>query len=403
MLKKSFTPLSLSIFLIFLSLIIRPAYASPPWLTVGFYARYNVKFAFFQPITSLENPYAPQSSYSANFGNGSFVWKVEKIENNVVLMKINFSIVGIVVDSMEKEVPLWSEVEFSRSFHILVDVNSRFILNASSVSPLYFPYWIPIGTKEGEELFIGHQKLENFWLIGKFYLCGADIDTGLKKFHGSDILFMTTHNRTEDTGRFLPLFDAFYDRESGLLIALVGTEPLSLKFLDTRIIVRPIEMVLDRFGIEPVSNAVDNNPSTMPSISISGIVAPSEIEVGKEFELNLILFNNGTVNTGNLVVLLSSLNGNFITLSGREVLVENINPLENREVKWRLMLHSEGECRLRLSILKDSIMLSQKDLVIKGRRPRFGGVELLMTISIILILVLALLVALLKRRRKRDV
>ncbi|MEM2057640.1 MAG: hypothetical protein QXO76_05275, partial [Thermoproteota archaeon] len=255
----------------------------------------------------------------------------------------------------------------------------------------------------GEELFIGHQKLENFWLIGKFYLCGADIDTGLKKFHGSDILFMTTHNRTEDTGRFLPLFDAFYDRESGLLIALVGTEPLSLKFLDTRIIVRPIEMVLDRFGIEPVSNAVDNNPSTMPSISISGIVAPSEIEVGKEFELNLILFNNGTVNTGNLVVLLSSLNGNFITLSGREVLVENINPLENREVKWRLMLHSEGECRLRLSILKDSIMLSQKDLVIKGRRPRFGGVELLMTISIILILVLALLVALLKRRRKRDV
>lgn len=398
--RKRFT-LFLTLF-IFSSLIITPTYASPPWLTVGFYAKYKLRLADFQPIISLEDPHNPEFSYFGMFGNGSFLWKVEKIENNVALIKVNFSIIGFDFS----EGPMERMVELSRSFHILVDVNSRFILNTSDVSPLYFPYWIPIGTREGQELFIGHQKLENTWLIGKFYLCGMDIDTGLKRFHGSDLLFFDTYNMTRVYKGYLPFFIGFYDKETGLLIALIGTEQLSLKFLNIWLIDSMGEMVLDEIGIEPVSSTAYNdsstNPLVAPSISISGIVVPPEVEVGKEFELSLILFNNGTANTGNLRALLSSSDGNFKTLSDREVLVEGINPLENREVKWRLALQSEGECHLRLSILKDNITLLQKEIVIKGRHHRFGGVELLMIIPII-ILVLASLAALLKRRGKRSV
>lgn len=393
--------LTFFIFLIPLSLIIRPVYASPPWLAVGFYAKYNVKLANFQPIVSLENPHAPEFSYYGRGGNGSFLWKVEKIENNVALIKVNFSIVGF--DFSKIETP---RVELSRSFHILVDINSRLVLNTTGADSLYFPYWIPIGTKEGEEFFIGYQKLENTWLIGKIYLCGMDIDTGFKNFHGNDILVLMTYNMTKVFKGVLPIFDGFYDRESGLLIALSDTEQLSLKFLNIWITapLGPVGgMVLDRFGIEPVNNTVDNNLSIMPSISISSIVMPPEVEVEKEFELDLTLFNNGTVNTGGIRVLLSSLSGKFITLSNREVLVENISPLETREVKWRLALQSEGECRLRLSILKENITLLQKELIIKGKYSKFGGVELLMIILTILILVLTSLIALLKRRKKRDV
>jgi hypothetical protein len=366
--------------------------ASPPWLTVGFYAKYTVKLANFQPIINLENPHDPEFGYYGRFGNGSFLWKVEKIENNIALIKVNFSIVGF--DLSKREAP---KVEISRSFHLLVDINSRLILNTTDTDPLYFPYWIPVGTKAGEEIFLGHQKLENFWLVGKFYLCGIDVDTGLKKFRGSDLLVLITENMTKVHRGFLPIFYGFYDRESGLLIALSDTEQLSLRFLNIWI-TSPDGMVLDRIGIEHVSNV---DTSTSPSISISGITAPSEVEVGREFELDLMLFNNGTVNTGNLMVSLYSLNESLLTLSDREVLVENISPLENKEVKWRIMFQSEGKYLLKLNVLKDNIVLLQKELIIKGKHPSFR-VALFMAIPIIFILVLISLV-LLRRRRKKDV
>lgn len=397
--QKKFYSLFLTLLISF-PLIIRPTYASPPWLIVGFYAKYNLRLADFQPIISLEDPHNPEFSYFGRLGNGTFIWKVEKLEKNIALIKVNFSIIGFDFS----EGPMKKKVELSRSFHILVDINNRFILNTSEVSPLYFPYWIPIGTREGEEFFMGYQKLENTWLVGKFYRCGMDIDTGLKRFRGSDLLFFTAENITtiEVPKGYLPFFDGFYDRESGILIALIGTEQLSLKFLNIWIINSMEEIMLEEFGVEPVSSTAYNdsstNPLVTPSISILGIVVPSEVEVEKEFELSLMLFNNGTINTGNLRVLLLSLNGNFKTLSDSEVLVENISPGETKEVKWRLTLRSEGECHLRLSILKDTTLL-QKDLVIRGRHPWFRKAELFIVIIPILF-VLILLTSLGRRRRK---
>ncbi|MBO3842014.1 MAG: hypothetical protein FGF48_06310 [Candidatus Brockarchaeota archaeon] len=408
--KKSISFLPF-LFLVFPLLISPyPVYAYPPWLKAGFYAKYNISTMIIEFISDLTDPYFPKTEgscyddyyYHYGYVNGTFFWKVEKIEGKNLLLKVNFSLRFRLINN--------SYGEISKSFHLLVDMGTRLILNTTDSDLLYFPYWIPIGTKVGDKAFLGHQRLENTWIVGEFVPWGGeDIITGWKKFSNNDVILLVTKNQTGFTRRnpliFLaPVFNAFYDKETGILINLMGCEPLLLKFFNIYIDTYVGIMVLDSIGVEPVSNVThDHDSSATPNISVSGIKVPSQIEVGSEFELSLTILNNSTTVIEGLRVLLSCLNGNIKILSSEEVLIGSMQPEETREARWRLLLQSEGEYTLRYSILKDDVKLLEKDLVIEGKLSLLQRVKLFMIIFPIFGFVLVTIALLRRRNKTRNV
>jgi len=394
------------IFLLFWSLfsiISSPVYASPPWLTEGFYAKYNIESATFIPIESFKDPYNPQFTYIIENVTGTFFWKVEEIRGSSAVITVNFSVKG---DAINLKSGKFTHVNLSRSFHLLVDINSRFILNTTRTDPFYFPYWVPIGTKAGEEVFIGHQMLENTWIIGKFYPYGGEtIYTNWKSFSKNDVIFLCTDNMTGfrhlNPYVFLsPTFNALYERETGILIK-IDFEPLITRFLNIFANIPFPEMVLDHIGIEPVrtTNSSSMKPlQTSSNILVSSIIFPSHVEVGKEFELSITIFNNSTLRTGSLKALMYPLNRSVSVLSAKEIEIGELRGLESREVKWRIMLQSEDEYVLRFEVVDDNTVLLEKNITVKGKLSHLKGEWLFLGITIALIIALSSIV--LWRRRR---
>jgi len=369
-------------------------YASPPWLTVGFYAKYSIVNAYvsFFNVSDPFNP-IPIGSLSLSDANGTLFWKVEKIEGNYALIKINISVVGKYWNAT-----LSAEMtgSFSRTFHLLVDVNSRFILNTTKDDPFYFIYWIPIGTKINETTFIGHYKFMNSWIVGKFYGYGYNdfIETNWKKIYKDDVITLFTENETStyhpEPGRTYmpPVFELLYDKKTGILIQILK-DPLLLRFLSTEInafvtlkdITEEIHftngtvktrrlrsyILIDSIGNEPVYESSKNESSKVNevhSILISSFLAPPKIEAGKEFELSVTILNNGTVDENNLNVLLRTTNESIKFISSKEFLINSIQPKESKEIKWKVILLSEGKYILDFNVVKNETTLAQKTFVI---------------------------------------
>ncbi len=400
-------------------------YASPPWLVVGFYAKYsivNADFSYFENFTKFVLkkgfPYA----------NGTLFWKVEKIEGNYALIKINISIVGGYYD--------WKD-NFSRTFHLLVDVNSRFILNTTKEDPFYFTYWIPIGTKEGEKTFLGHYyEMEtklNFWFVGSFGSCFPEfyVETNWKKFHGNDLIFLSAKNETrseQPQGSFHSWFsfELLYDRATGILISF-NQDPILLRFLRLSLMlsgtlnpeeqatcefhftngtvkIRKVKhyIIIDSVGVEPVYESSRNESpkiNEIHSVLISSFVAPSSIETGKDFDLSATIFNNGTIDEKDLYVQLHSSNESIKFLSSKEFLIKSIRPQEAKEVKWKIRLPSEGSYTLELIIVKNNTTLFQRTFLIYAESSLVQKL-IPFIISSFLVLILLLWLAVSKSRKR---
>lgn len=367
--------------------------ASPPWLTEGFYAKYSVYNTHFM-FLNFSSPYDYKRDYnqSAFCANGTFFWKVLKIENGVALIKINFSVIGFVGIYPS----VWEEKTISRSFKILVNVSDRFILNTSRTDPLYFPYWVPIGTKEDDQIFLGHQYLSNFWLIGTFWGYGMTdyIETSWKTFHASDIIFLLVTNMSgvRIVNPYIhtpPSFAALYDRGSGIMLGLTDVEPVLLKFLNIYTLDRaPYPMfggiMLDNIGVEPVENE-GSQAEHMGNVSIliSTILVPTSVEAGREFEVSLTLENNGTGEARDLRILLSSLNEGAELPS--PVQVESINPKGTREVTLSLTLSHEGVYDLYFEVYKDNEVLLRRSFSIECKPSLIQAVTPFVIVTIILL------------------
>ncbi|MGC9203106.1 MAG: CARDB domain-containing protein [Thermoproteota archaeon] len=398
-------------------------YASPPWLVVGFYAKYsivNADFSYFENFTKFVLkkgfPYA----------NGTLFWKVEKIEGNYALIKINISIVGGYYD--------WKD-NFSRTFHLLVDVNSRFILNTTKEDPFYFTYWIPIGTKEGEKMFLGHYKLMNSWLVGNFSNCYRELQvkTNWKNFYGDDLIYLMTKNETStrnplpgSSTRIPPVFEFLYDKKTGILVAFDG-DPLLVRFLNVMLNAQPLlgglegdieeahftngtvkirkvkhYVIIDSVGVEPVYESSRNESpkiNEIHSVLISSFVAPSSIETGKDFDLSATIFNNGTIDEKDLYVQLHSSNESIKFLSSKEFLIKSIRPQEAKEVKWKIRLPSEGSYTLELIIVKNNTTLFQRTFLIYAESSLVQKL-IPFIISSFLVLILLLWLAVSKSRKR---
>jgi len=362
-------------------------YASPPWLTVGFYAKYSIVNA---------EAFISDKAFDYN-ANGTLFWKVEKIEGNYALIKINISIVGKVGEMTDN---------FSRTFHLLVDVNSRFILNTTKDDPFYFIYWIPIGTKANETTFIGHLR-QNLWIVGTFLNCYSELQvkTNWKNFCGDDLIYLHAENESSTTSvqspihitseTYHPDFIFLYDRKTGLLIQIDGQgDPLLQRFLGI-LIGADLELkdhileyhftngtvktrkfrdyiLIDSIGNEPVYESSKNESSKVNevhSILISSFLAPPKIEAGKEFELSVTILNNGTVDENNLSALLQVSNESIKFEPSEGFLVNDFRSQETKELKWKITLPSEGKYILDFKVVRNGTTFAQKTFIIKAEAP----------------------------------
>jgi len=391
--------------------------SSPPWLAVGFYAKYVI---------------VDQNTIDPEGFNGTLFWKVEKIEGSNALIKINLTLAGHYYVPTDR----WESYNLSKSFHLLVDINSRFILNTTKDDPFYFTYWIPIGTKEGEKTLLGHYQDKatklNFWFVGTFYGYPSDlyVETNWKNFHGNDLICLSARNETHAPEPWHTsehpwfFFHLSYDRATGILISF-DQDPLLLRFLGLEFrtdgskghelshevhfangtvkIGKYISYsVIDSIGIEPVYESLKNESSKnneVHNVFISSFVVPSNIEAGKDFELSTTILNNGTADEKNISIQLYSTNESIKFLSSKEFLVESIRPQEAKEVKWKIELPSEGSYVLELSITKNDTALFQKTFFIHAESS-LAQKFLPFIAGSFLVLILALLLVINKSRKR---
>jgi len=380
--------------------------ASPSWLIEGFYAKYFIYTTDFR-FLNISSPYDYNVFDELLFANGTLLWKVLKINSDMALIKVNFSVTGF----YGPDPSLWEKRTFAKSFKIMVNISDRFILNTSRIDPLYFPYWVPIGTRENDRIFLGHQPLLNFWLNGLFMGYGVSqyVVTSWKTFHASDILALWATNisgvkKMNPYMHLSPNFMAYYDRDSGIMIGIHGAEPILLRFLniftDGKYTASMLaEITLDNVGMEQTE--MEENESSCPevvSITISSIIVPPNVESGKEFNAILTLENNGTGVTKGLKLVLKSLNKS-VDLPP-PINVDIIYPGRSLDVEMRIKFLNEGRYDLYCEVYKDDEKLFRKDFSILCKSSSLQMMALLIILFFVFIIIF-ISVAFLRRINRR--